>query len=308
MKKRIAVVGSANIDIVLTMPKAPSEGETVTAQTCVSVPGGKGANRAVALGKLGANPLFSCCLGNDGNGKELLKVYDDFGVDCSLTDMTDEVTGSAYIYVEDGGNNRIVVYPGANGLYGDRQIDRLFERAEEISMLNMEFEIPVEAVERVNNEAVKRGIPTVIDAGPVKTFDPAIFKGAYIFSPNQSEAKALTGITVDSVEAAKEACGIIYGYGVKNALIKMGELGSICYDGRDFIYSRAVTVGEAVDTTAAGDCYMAALCKALCDGASMQKAMDFAGVAAGISVTRRGAIPSLPILSEIKNSLEYSAK
>ncbi len=305
MNKRIAVAGSSNMDVVLGVKNAPEQGETILVNSQHFIPGGKGANRAVALARLGANPLFSCCLGGDAFGEELLKAYGNENMELSLIrKIGNEATGTAYIFVEQTGKNRISVYSGANASYGEKDISALVNRFNEISMVNAELEIPPEAVERLVKECVKADVPCVIDAGPIRDFHAEIFKGAYVLSPNESEAKALTGIEITDMNSAKECCRALYDIGVKYALIKLGSKGALCYDGSEYIISPQFDgAGKVVDTTAAGDCFMGALCFALNEGDTMAKAMHFANVAAGIAVTRKGAIPSLPHISEVRKNL-----
>lgn len=300
--KRVMVVGSANMDYVLRVKKHLSDGECVMTDSQDVIAGGKGANRAVALARLGAVPIFSCCIGADPSGDYLYKLYLDEGIDCTPVVRTDKAgTGAAYIMVDTKGVNRIAVYTGANSLYGNDIIDNSLKYLEQAEILSLELEIPLESVQRLNIEAQRRGIPAVIDAGPMRMYtDTSIFKGAYLISPNQTEAESLTGIKIVTRDDVKEALKALYSIGVTYSHIKLGENGSACYDGKEFIFCPAFNTGlPVVDTTAAGDTYMAALCKSLSQKNSMEKAMHYASVAAGISVTRFGAIPSLPKASDV---------
>ncbi|OQA48376.1 MAG: Ribokinase [Firmicutes bacterium ADurb.Bin300] len=304
--KRIMVVGSANMDVVLRLAKQLREGECVMAHSQDVFPGGKGANRAVALARLGENPIFSCCIGNDYFAHILFELFESENIDTSQVFRLDNAgTGAAYIMLDNKGNNRIAVYPGANDLFRDKYIDTAKKSLSCASFLTLELEIPLESVERLNFAAQKACVPVVIDAGPIRMkTDKSIFKGAFLLSPNQSEAEALTGIKIKTENDIKEACKELYSFGVKYAHIKLGAKGSVCYDGKDFIFCKAFETGlPVVDTTAAGDSYMAAFCSALSRGSGIEKSMRFASVAAGISVTRLGAIPSLPNIAEIKERL-----
>ncbi len=305
--KRIMTVGSANMDVVLRLVKQLEEGECVMASSQDVFPGGKGANRAVALARLGENPIFSCCIGNDFFGNTLFGLYKNEGIDVSQIYRTGSAgTGAAYILLDGKGNNRIAVYPGANDLYRGEYIAAAVKSFNEVSFLTLELEIPLESVERLNFEAQKAGVLTVIDAGPIRMeTDKSIFKGAFILSPNQSEAEILTGIKLENENDIKQSCKALYSIGVKYAHIKLGAKGSVCYDGTDFIFCPAFETGlPVVDTTAAGDCYMAALCSSLSKGMNMEKSMRYASVAAGISVTRLGAIPSLPTAFEVEKAIK----
>ncbi len=304
--KRIMVVGSANMDVVLHLSKQLREGECVMAHSQDIFPGGKGANRAVALARLGENPVFSCCIGNDYFADILFELYESEKIETSHIFRFDNAgTGAAYIMLDDKGNNRIAVYPGANDLYRSECIEKVKKTLSFASLLTLELEIPLESVERLNFEAQRASVPVIIDAGPIRMMtDKSIFKGAFLLSPNQSEAEALIGIEINTEKDIKEACKELYSIGVKYAHIKLGSKGSVCYDGKEFIFCKAFeTRLPVVDTTAAGDAYMAAFCSALSRRNSIENSMHFASVAAGISVTRLGAIPSLPKIAEVKEML-----
>ncbi len=310
--KRIWVTGSANMDVVISVDTVPASGESVIVKSQSLVPGGKGANRAVALARLGCNPVFSCCLGDDSSGEALLTLYQSEDMETSeMTTVNGCGNGTAYIFLENDGANRIAIYPGANDHFGEDKMSALIKRLEEVSLLSTELEIPVETVERLIFESVRREIPVVVDAAPIKPgINLSMFKGAYVLSPNESEAEALTGIHIDGIESAREACRVLFDCGVKYAIIKLGKRGSLCYDGSDFIECPVFDMaGKVVDSTAAGDSYMAGICKAINDGMTIEKAMRYATVVAGIAVTRFGAIPSLPRLDEVEGMIsKYPAQ
>lgn len=309
--KRIWVTGSANMDVVISVDSVPSSGESVVIKSQSLVPGGKGANRAVALARLGCNPVFSCCLGDDASGSSLAALYRLEGMDMSeITVVEGCGNGTAYIFLEKDGSNRIAVFPGANDMFGENKVSSFVKNIVSVSLLCTELEIPVASVERLIYEAVKNDVPVIVDAAPVKPdIELSMFMGAFILSPNESEAEALTGIEIDSGKAAREACRILYDCGVKYVIIKLGKKGSICFDGHGFFECPAFEMaGKAVDTTAAGDSYMAGLCKAVRDGMDIEMAMRFASVAAGIAVTRFGAVPSLPRLAEVEEMIKRYPK
>lgn len=304
--KRIWVTGSANMDVVLSIEKAPRPGETIAVGSQSLIPGGKGANRAVTLARLGANPVFSCCLGDDLTGAALADLYRSEGLDESeISTVKGSGSGTAYIFLEKDGSNRIAVFAGANDSFKDEKISSFTSRLDEVSMLCSELEIPVSSVERLIYEARSRDVPVIIDTAPVKPdVRLSMFKGVYVLSPNESEAEALTGIHITDEKSAREACRALHECGVKYALIKLGKNGSICFDGKDFILCPVFDkAGKVVDTTAAGDSYMAGLCKAVSDGMTMENAMRYATVVAGIAVTRFGAVPSLPRLNEVEDMI-----
>ncbi len=306
-ENRIWVAGSANMDVVISLDRVPAAGESVIVDSQKLIPGGKGANRAVALARLGCNPVFSCCLGTDSSGQSLAALYESESMDISAIERCGSAgTGTAYIFLESGGINRIAIYPGVNDLYGESNIDFFAENIQNAEMLCVELEIPIPSVQQLISVCVRNDVPAIIDAGPVKK-DATLkmFKGAYILSPNESEAFALTGIKISDERSAREACRALYDCGVKYALLKWGSHGSMCFDGSEFfICSTFDMAGRVVDTTAAGDSYMAGLCKALSCGLTISDAMRYATVVAGIAVTRLGAIPSLPREEEVTEMIK----
>ena len=304
--KTIIVVGSANTDIVIRLPRELHKGGCVLADSQSVFSGGKGLNRAVALSRLSENPIFYCCIGEDAFGDTLLETLKNENINTSGVFRTSDAgSGAAYVLLDKDGDNRIAVYIGANGFLKDEKLDKIVKSFDRASFLTLELEIPLESVERLNFEAQKSGVPVVIDAGPMRIeTDKSIFKGAFILSPNEKEAEAITGIKIENENDIKEACKVLYDIGVTYSHIKLGEKGSVCYNGTDYIFCPAFNTGlPVVDTTAAGDCYMAALCKALTKSKDMEKAMRYASVAAGISVTKSGAAPSMPYLSEVEEAI-----
>lgn len=304
--KRIMVVGSANTDIVIRLPRELHKGGCVLAYSQSVFPGGKGLNRAVALKRLSENPIFYCFLGEDAFGDTLLETLKNENIDTSGVFRTsEEGSGAAYVLLDKDGDNRIAVYIGANGFLKGEKLDEIIKSFNRASSLTLELEIPLESVERLNYEAQKSGVPVFIDAGPMRMeTDKSIFKGAFLLSPNKREAEAITGIKIENEKDVKDACRALYEIGVTYSHIKLGEKGSVCYDGTEFIFCPAFDTGlPVVDTTAAGDCYMAALCSALGKSNDMENAMRYASVAAGISVTRSGAAPSMPYLIELNDAI-----
>ena len=303
---KIIIAGSANTDIVLKLSRMLAQGECVIVDSQHVVPGGKGANRAVALARLGDDPAFACCIGNDSFGDWLYGLYESEGLSRSLITRTaDAGTGAAYIMLDRDGNNRIAVYPGANDLMRGDVLDAAVTALDDADFLSLEFEIPLESVERLNFEACSRGVLSVIDAGPIRDGVPLdIFKGAFILSPNESETLSLTGISPDTEPGAEEAAAALYNTGVKNVILKLGERGSLLYNGKDYYRCPAAKCpAEVTDTTGAGDSYMAALLFGLKRNKTIPEAMRFASAAAAVTVTRLGAIPSLPRLYEINYQL-----
>ena len=307
MKHRILVVSSANIDFVQRMAQLPRQGETVVEHAaCKYVAGGKGSNSAVTFARLGADTVFCAKVGKDENGARLKYLYAEEGMDTRFVfEDPDAPTGLASILVEEAdGANRIIVYPGANGALTPEDVEEAFTCYPD--GVFVQLEVPVEAVYAAARFAREKEIPLFVDAGPVvPEFDAASLGCAEIFSPNETECQALTGIVPDSVEnclkAAIRLAGMVE---TKYVVLKLGSRGAFIYDGKYYHVIPAQRV-HAVDTTAAGDVFTAALSYAYLQKGDILEAARFATYAAALSVTREGAVPSVPTLQQVK---EFAAR
>ena len=301
MKKRILVVSSANIDFVQKVARIPDAGETVVESLGYSyVPGGKGANSALAFARLGGDTVFCTRVGNDDNGKKLKKLYESEGIDTRfICEDCEKPTGLASIIVEEGGANRIIVYPGANSGLDENDVEEAFNCYPD--GVFVQLEIPDEAVLAAARFARERNIPLFVDAGPAREDFPLDkLLGATIISPNETECRILTGIEPDSVQNCLKACIRLAGMTeAKYVVLKLGSRGSFVYDGKyyNIIPSHKVHVE---DTTAAGDVFTAALSYAFLQKGDILEAARFATLAAAICVSRAGASTSIPTLKEVK--------
>ncbi len=303
MNKRILVVSSANLDFVQRMRRMPNAGETVMEtdpQFGYSyVPGGKGANSAVAFARLGDDCVFCTRLGADNNGNRLKAIYQREGIDVRFAVQDKTVpTGLASIFVEEDGTNRIVVYPGANEKTDVSDIEEAFTCYPDAVYL--QFEIPEKAVLAAADFAHQKKIPLFVDAGPARADFPLDKLGHMeVFSPNENEARIYTGIEPTGGESALR-CAIKLSTMVdaRYIVIKMGNRGAYIYDGKYYHIAPAIPVTVA-DTTAAGDTFTAALTHFYMEGKSIEEAAHLANCAAAIGVSRPGAYPSIPRLAEV---------
>lgn len=290
------------MDFVQRVAKIPEPGETVVIKesSYAYVPGGKGANSAVTVARLGGDSVFCTRIGRDDNGDKLLKLYADEGIDTRFIARDREnPTGLASILVEEDGTNRIMVYPGAGSFLGEDDIEEAFNCYPD--GVFVQFEIPTDAVVAAARFAKERDIPLFVDAGPVKEgFDLSALEKAEIVSPNETECYALTGIMPDSVEnCLRASIRIASMIETSYVVLKLGRRGSFVYDGKYYHIIPAHKV-QAVDTTAAGDVFTAALAYAYLQRNDILEAARFATLAAAISVTREGASSSVPTLKEVK--------
>lgn len=295
---RAAVVGSINMDLILTMEKAPQLGENVVGTDYGYANGGKGANQATALATLGAKVRMIGKVADDENGKALLENLKNKKIDISGVDTDGSQTGLAVIILDGEGKNRIVVYEGANReIDSQNAVKSLIDYKPDL--LLVQFETDEDVVINCVNEAVKNNIVTVIDCGPAKAFDLEKMQGADIISPNESETEALTGIYPDSDENILKASKILKERSrAKFVVLKLGDRGCAVYDGEE-LKSLPPYKTTVVDTTAAGDCFTAAMALEYLRSGDIVKSCDMGNKAGSIAVSRMGAEGSMPTIDEI---------
>ena len=296
---KILVIGSLNADLVVRSPRFPSPGETIQGENLVTIPGGKGANQAVAAARLGGNVTFITKTGCDMFGAEAIHLFETEGIDGRfIIKDVDNPSGVALINVDENGENCIVVAPGSNGTLSDNDInDEVFENTPEDIFL-MQLEIPVETVEFVAEKAAKKGNRVILNPAPALPLSDNLLALIYLITPNETEAELLTGIKVTDLSSAEKAASILQHKGARNVVITMGGTGAYIKSGQ---ISKIVPVApvKPVDTTAAGDVFNGALSVAISEGKNMEDAVIFANRAASISVTRMGAQASAPYRGEI---------
>jgi ribokinase len=288
----IAVLGSTNMDLVAYVTKAPQRGETVTGREFRTIPGGKGANQAVAAARAGADVSLIGAVGADAFGSQLRSTLEHSGVDTDHLRTTEGPSGTAHIVVDDEGGNAIVVIPGANGTVtalapGD---EGLIAAAD---ALLLQLEIPLNAVLAGAEAARRHGVRTLLTPSPVQPLSSQLLASVDLLVPNEHEAAALTGVT-DPREAAAALLDQ-----VQQVVVTLGAAGSL-YAARG---AEPVTVPapqvSAVDSTGAGDTFVGTLAVALAEGREMPEALEWASAAAALSVQRPGASSSMPYRSEI---------
>ena len=294
-----AVVGSINMDMILSTEKVPEAGENLLGTSYGYANGGKGANQAKGLARLGAKTKLIGKVADDANGKKLLENLRENNIDTSGVATDGSATGLAVIILDGEGRNRIIVYEGANA-----EIDK-DEAAECITddtqLLLVQFETAEEVVVNCVNKAVEKGITTVIDCGPAKNLSLEKMQGATIISPNESETKALTGIYPDGEETILEASQVLKKRSdAKYVVLKLGERGCSVWDGEKLTLLPSYKA-EVVDTTAAGDCFTAAMALEYIRSGDIFAACDMGNKAGSISVSRMGADSSMPTTEEILN-------
>jgi ribokinase len=301
----ITVIGSLNMDIVVRAPRFPGVGETIAGLSCNFIPGGKGANQALAAARAGTTTLLVGCVGNDEFGSQLVKGLSRFGVDVSNVIALEGVTtGTATVVIEKNGDNRIIIVSGANALVSPALIDEFWPEISKSGMILLQHEIPLETVFHIIEKAEKSGIKVILNPAPFYPIEFEILRKVDTLIANETEGTALSGVEIKDVESATEAAGILHEKGIDTVLITLGKSGSVLVNHEQSIFQPAYQV-NAVDTTAAGDTFIGAYAAAIIGGESTKKALLYATAAAGLAVTKLGAQPSIPDHNEI---IDFLAK
>ena len=296
MSEKITVVGSMNMDLVFQVPENPERGETVFGEAFTTAPGGKGANQAVAVGKLGGDCVFIGCCGADSFGAELLASMKAGNVNIDNVQTVAAHTGVAGIVVEGCGDNRIIVVSGANNLLTTAMVEKHASIIRGSAILLVQLEVPQDAVIQAINIASAAGVTVILDPAPAMQLPESLFAKIDYLLPNECELnKLLEHYALPTVEAR---IAKLLSFGVGAVVITKGGDGCEVH--------RATTVNrypayrvEAIDTTAAGDTFAGAFATYLSQGKSEADAIDFAMAAAALSVTKLGAQVSIPTLEEV---------
>ncbi len=301
-EKRVLIIGSANMDLSLNVYRVPGPGETVMDDGGVAyTPGGKGANAAVAFSRLGARTVFATRLGVDTHGRQLYSYYKEQGIDTSYIKVDRDVpTGFSVVMKEGDGQNRIIVYPGANSHISTENMIEAFSVVPDALFLG--FEIGFDSALSAARIAASRKIPIFIDAAPAdKRFPLENLPYVEVFSPNETETFEFTGIMPGGADASLKAALALYRrVNCKYVVIKQGARGASIYDGKHFDMIPAERVEKVVDTTAAGDTFSAAMTLEYLRSSDIKAAVRYGAAAAAITVSREGASSSVPTLEEVQ--------
>ncbi|BAY14801.1 ribokinase [Anabaenopsis circularis NIES-21] len=291
----IIVFGSINIDLVATATHLPTSGETLLGNDFFQIPGGKGANQAVALARLGIPTHIVGRVGTQSFGAELLNHLQTAGVQTGNILLDETVSsGVAIIIVDDAGQNQIVVIPGANGKVNHEDIERLLPLLPTAKALLLQLEIPLSAVVAAAKAGRNANIIVILDPAPAQSNLPAeLYPLVDIITPNEVEAGQLVGFKVDSPESAAKAGAVLLQRGVKSAIVKLGAKGVVCATTEETFFVPAFSV-NVVDTVAAGDAFNGGLAAALYTGMTLRQAVIWGAAAGALAATKSGAQTSLP--------------
>jgi len=300
----VCVVGSLNMDMVVNVDRIPNIGETVLANGFKKIPGGKGANQAVAARRMGSSVVMVGCVGDDENGRILIDNLDKDGIDTAYIKKDLETpTGIALIYVDKEGRNNISVYPGANLQINKEDVNKLNSIIESKVVIT-QFETPVETAIESFKLAKKNKRITILNPAPARQIPDELIQLSDIIIPNETETEVITGIKPIDEKSIKDAADIMLHKGAKYVIITLGEKGAAIVNKEKFVIVEAYKV-NAVDTTAAGDSFIGGLAHYISkkDNLSfdiLQDAVKFANKVSAIAVTREGAQSSIPYMWELK--------
>lgn len=308
-KPKILVVGSFMMDLIASTSRAPGSGETVVGISFQTAPGGKGANQAVQCARLGAQVTMVGRVGDDAFGKIMTDTAKDSGVDVAHVSVDPTVSsGVGHIVLEvteHGAQNRITVVPGANFTMKVEDVSWLKEEISSFDLVMMQFELPMAVIETVARWAHDAGVIVMINPAPAAPMSAELLSCATYLSPNEFEAAALAGraigveggVNMEDVTAVTQA---FQAKGVENLIITLGEHGSIAAGKNGIHHTQCVRMPHVADPTAAGDSFVAAFCTGLTAGLPQGEALAFASHTAAITVSRMGAMPSLPTVGEVQ--------
>jgi ribokinase len=296
---QIVVVGSYATGLTMRVHRLPSRGETLLASGYRADFGGKGSNQAVACARLGAKVSFVTKIGTDAFGDLALGLYQEEFLNVkSVIRTPDAPTGVGFIIVDAEGSNCITIDPGANNLLTASEVSQCLSNVAAEAVVMTQLEIPVEAAAAAMARGREAGALTILNPAPVRALPKSVLQSIDILTPNQTEAKVLTGRSPDEQVKPETLARELMDGGVQQVVMTLGESGALIVTRSSALHIPAIEVPVA-DTTGAGDSFNAGLAIALACGAKLEEAVRFAVITGGLAVTREGVIPSLPRRNEV---------
>lgn len=294
----IVIVGSLNMDLVVQVKDMPRPGETVPGGNLQTICGGKGANQAVAVGRIAGSASMVGRVGKDAFGQRLLSSLKESNVDTTCVQLDDSTTGTAVILVDERAENSIVISAGANGQVSSAELDAADTLLRKARFVLTQFELPLEVVTSLIERMHANEGKLILNPAPYRPFAPDILAKVDFFIPNETEAEKLTGVAIADVDDAKNACQKMLAMGIRNVIITLGAKGALLanQDGFQFIPGFSV---KPVDTTAAGDTFIGAFAAAMLRNFTLVEAIRYANCAGAIAVTRFGAQTSIPFARDV---------
>lgn len=301
MGKGVTILGIFVADTAYLAPRLPVVGETIAGSGFAVGPGGKGSNQAVAAARAGAETRFISRIGRDTFGELALSTWKTAGVTPCVRVLEDQPTGAAFIYVNDrSGDNAIIVYAGAALSISADDVEAARDAIEGAAVFVTQLEQPVAAARRGLEIARAAGVTTLFNPAPAEPFPEDIYPLCDFIAPNETEAAALVGFPLETIEDAKRAGDVFLSRGVGAALITLGSRGALYHSAERSVAVPAIAPGPAIDTTGAGDAFIGGFAAALARGLDPADAARYGCATAGIAVTQRGTAPAMPALGEVE--------
>jgi len=305
MAERIVILGVFVADTSYRADRAPRIGETILGNSFALGPGGKGSNQAVAAAKAGGQVHFLSKLGKDPFADMALATWQQAGVTAEVSQHADQYTGAAYIFIEEAtGNNAIIVCPGVAATISPADIDANAALIAGCGVFVTQLEQPMDAALRGLEIARLGGAQTILNPAPAAELTAGMLELCSFVTPNETEAEAITGISVETIDEARNSAEVLLNKGVGAAIITLGERGVLYHDNTQSVHVPAFDAGTVVETTGAGDAFNGGFAAALAEGMTPVDAVKFGNATAAISVTRPGTAPSMPSLPEIQSLLQ----
>lgn len=297
--KKICVIGSLNMDLVVNVDNMPKKGQTLIGSDFKEVPGGKGANQAVAMARLGGDITMIGKVGTDSFGQTLIDALKNDNVNTTYVHKEDGPTGVAMITVDKNAENSIVVAPGANFKVKENDIDKNIDAIKNSDIVVVQLETPLETIKYALKSAKELGKYTILNPAPAVKLEDSIIANVDLLTPNETELEILSGVSINCEDDILKAAQTMIEKGVKELIVTLGSKGSLYINKEISMFKKSYKV-DAVDTTAAGDSYTGALSVAFSKGENIEVAMDFASRVGALCVTKEGAQSSLPTLEEVE--------
>ena len=300
-KRGVAVLGVFVADLAFRGPRQPAIGETIFGSGFKLGPGGKGSNQSVAAARVGAEVTFISKLGADDFARIARETWAREGITAAVAEVPDQPTGAAYIFVdENSGDNAIIVVAGAADTIGPADVEAVADTIRNAAVFVTQLEQPAAAAQRGLEIARSAGVVTVLNPAPAAPVDDSIYALCDYVTPNEHEAKVMTGVEVGSVDDARKAGDVFLSRGAGAAILTLGAAGALLHTRTESTLVPSFKAGPVVETTGAGDAFNGGFAAALAGGLAPADAVRFGCAVAGISVTRKGTAPSMPSRAEVE--------